>query len=175
MVIWLARQGRAVTIDGRETAPAAFREDSFIDPATGQPIPFAERVTSGLGVGVPGTLRTWQRAAGRFGTLPLAELLRPAIRAAEDGFEVDQTFHDQTAANADRFQAIVPTRELFLPGGSPPPVGSTFRNPDLARTYRLAARTGGRAFYQGRIAQAIIDTVQHPPVAPDATIRCGPA
>jgi gamma-glutamyltranspeptidase / glutathione hydrolase len=174
MVIWLARQHRAVTIDGRETAPAAFREDSFIDPATGQPIPFPERVTSGLGVGVPGTLRTWQRAAGRFGTLPLAELLRPAIRVAERGFVVDQTFHDQTAANADRFRAIVPTRELFLPGGSPPPVGSTFRNPGLARTYRLVAGTGGRAFYQGRIARAIVDTVQHPPVAPDATIPVRP-
>jgi gamma-glutamyltranspeptidase/glutathione hydrolase len=174
MVIWLARQGRAVTIDGRETAPAAFREDSFIDPATGQPIPFPERVTSGLGVGVPGTLRTWQRAVGRFGTRPLAELLRPAIRVAEHGFVVDQTFHDQTAANADRFRAIVPTRELFLPGGSPPPVGSTFRNPDLARTYRLLARTGGRAFYQGRIARTIVDTVRHPPVAPDATIPVRP-
>jgi gamma-glutamyltranspeptidase/glutathione hydrolase len=174
MVIWLARQGRAVTIDGRETAPAAFREDSFIDPATGQPIPFAERVTSGLGVGVPGTLRTWQQAASRFGTLPLAELLRPAIGVAEGGFVVDQTFHDQTAANADRFRAILPTRELFLPGGSPPPVGSTFRNPGLARTYRLVARTGGRAFYQGRIARAMVDTVQHPPVAPDATIPVRP-
>ena len=53
MVVYLARQRRVVTIDGRETAPAAFEEDSFIDPATGQPIPFAERVTSGLGVGVP--------------------------------------------------------------------------------------------------------------------------
>jgi gamma-glutamyltranspeptidase/glutathione hydrolase len=174
MVIWLARQGRAVTIDGRETAPAAFREDSFIDPATGQPIPFPERVTSGLGVGVPGTLRTWQRAAGRFGTRPLAELLRPAIRVAEHGFLVDQTFHDQTAANADRFRAIVPTRELFLPGGSLPPVGSTFRNPDLARTYRLIASTGGRAFYQGRIARTMIDTVRHPPVASDATIPVRP-
>jgi gamma-glutamyltranspeptidase/glutathione hydrolase len=174
MVIWLARQGRAVTIDGRETAPAAFREDSFIDPATGQPIPFPERVTSGLGVGVPGTLRTWQRAVGRFGTRPLAELLQPAIRVAEHGFVVDQTFHDQTAANADRFRAIVPTRELFLPGGSPPPVGSTFRNPDLARTYRLLARTGGRAFYQGRIARTIVDTVRHPPVAPGATIPVRP-
>ncbi|HEX8132872.1 MAG TPA: gamma-glutamyltransferase, partial [Actinomycetes bacterium] len=174
MVIWLARQRRAVTIDGRETAPAAFREDSFIDPATGQPIPFPERVTSGLGVGVPGTLRTWQRAAGRFGTLPLAELLRPALRVAERGFVVDQTFHDQTAANADRFRAIVPTRELFLPGGSPPPVGSTFRNPDLARTYRLVARTGGRAFYQGRIARAIVHAVRRPPVAPDATIPVRP-
>jgi gamma-glutamyltranspeptidase / glutathione hydrolase len=174
MVIWLARQQRAVTIDGRETAPAAFREDSFIDPATGQPYPFAERVTSGLGVGVPGTLRTWQRAAGRFGTLPLAELLRPAIRVAEEGFVVDQTFHDQTAANADRFRAIVPTRELFLPGGSPPPVGSTFRNPGLARTYRLVARTAGGAFYRGRIARRIVDTVRHPPVAPDATIPVRP-
>jgi gamma-glutamyltranspeptidase / glutathione hydrolase len=174
MVIWLARQGRAVTIDGRETAPAAFRQDSFLDPATGQPIPFAERVTSGLGVGVPGTLRTWQRAAGRYGTLPLAELLRPAIRVAADGFVVDQTFHDQTAANADRFRAIVPTRQLFLPGGAPPPVGSTFRNPDLARTYRLVARTGGRAFYQGRIAEAMVDTVRRPPVAPEATIPVRP-
>jgi gamma-glutamyltranspeptidase/glutathione hydrolase len=174
MVVWLARQGRAVTIDGRETAPAAFREDSFIDPATGQPIPFPERVTSGLGVGVPGTLRTWQRAAARFGTLPLAELLRPAIRVAAGGFVVDQTFHDQTAANADRFRAIVPTRELFLPGGAPPPVGSTFRNPDLAGTYRLLARTGGRAFYRGGIAEAMVDTVRRPPVAPEATIPVRP-
>jgi gamma-glutamyltranspeptidase / glutathione hydrolase len=47
MVVYLADSRRVVTIDGRETAPAAFAEDSFIDPATGQPIPFAERVTSG--------------------------------------------------------------------------------------------------------------------------------
>jgi gamma-glutamyltranspeptidase/glutathione hydrolase len=174
MVAWLARQHRAVTIDGRETAPAAFREDSFIDPATGEPIPFAERVTSGLGVGVPGTLATWRRAAARYGTLPLSELLRPAIRVAERGFVVDQTFHDQTAANADRFRAFVPTRELFLPGGAPPPVGSTLRNPDLARTYRLVARTGGHAFYRGRIAKAIVDAVRHPPVAPEATITVRP-
>jgi gamma-glutamyltranspeptidase / glutathione hydrolase len=174
MVIWLARQHRAVTIDGRETAPAAFREDSFIDPATGEPIPFAERVTSGLGVGVPGTLATWRRAAARYGTLPLAALLRPAIRVAERGFVVDQTFHDQTAANADRFRAFVPTRELFLPGGAPPPVGSTLRNPDLARTYRLVARSGGRAFYRGRIARAIVDAVRHPPLAPEATITVRP-
>jgi gamma-glutamyltranspeptidase/glutathione hydrolase len=173
LVAYLAGRRRVVTIDGRETAPAAFREDSFIDPATGQPIPFAERVTSGLGVGVPGTLRTWQRAAG-YGTLPLAELLRPAIRVAERGFVVDQTFHDQTVTNADRFRAIVPTRELFLPGGAPPPVGSTLRNPDLARTYRLVARSGGHAFYRGRIAGAIVDAVRHPPVAPEATIPVRP-
>src|SRR5215211_801525 len=152
MVVYLARQRRVVTIDGRETAPAAFEEDSFIDPATGQPIPFTERVTSGLGVGVPGTVATWQRAL-RYGTRPLGKLLRPAIRVAERGFVVDQTFADQTATNAARFAAFPATAALYLPGGAPPAVGSVLRNPDLARTYRLLARRGTDPFYRGRIAR----------------------
>jgi gamma-glutamyltranspeptidase / glutathione hydrolase len=174
LVAYLAGQRRVVTIDGRETAPAAFRQDSFIDPATGEPIPFAERVTSGLGVGVPGTLATWRRALRDYGTMPLAKVLRPAIRVAERGFVVDQTFHDQTAANAARFAAFPATAALFLPGGAPPPVGSVLRNPDLARTYRLLARRGTAPFYRGRIAGAIVDTVRHPPVDPASTLNVRP-
>jgi gamma-glutamyltranspeptidase/glutathione hydrolase len=174
MVAYLARQRRVVTIDGRETAPAAFREDSFIDPATGQPIPFAERVTSGLGVGVPGTLATWRRALRHYGTMPLGKVLRPAIRVAERGFVVDQTFADQTASNAARFAAFPATAELFLPGGAPPAVGSVLRNPDLARTYRLLARRGTAPFYRGRIARAIAATVQDPPVDPASTLNVRP-
>ncbi|MFL6272792.1 MAG: gamma-glutamyltransferase [Actinomycetes bacterium] len=174
MVVYLAGQRRVVTIDGRETAPAAFAEDSFIDPATGEPIPFAERVTSGLGVGVPGTLATWQRAVGRYGTKPLGRLLRPAIRVAERGFVVDQTFADQTTSNAARFAAFPATRELYLPGGAPPAVGSVLRNPDLADTYRLLARHGGAAFYRGRIARAIAATVQDPPVDEASTLNVRP-
>jgi gamma-glutamyltranspeptidase/glutathione hydrolase len=174
MVVHLAKERRVVTIDGRETAPAAFREDSFIDPATGQPIPFAERVTSGLGVGVPGTVATWQRALRKYGTRPLGRLLQPAIRVAERGFVVDQTFHDQTASNAARFAAFPATAELFLPGGAPPPVGSVLRNPDLARTYRLLARRGTHPFYRGRIAEAIAETVQDPPVDPASTLNVRP-
>jgi gamma-glutamyltranspeptidase/glutathione hydrolase len=174
MVVYLAGKRRVVTIDGRETAPAAFREDSFIDPATGAPIPFAERVTSGLGVGVPGTLATWQRALRDYGTRPLGKLLGPAIRVAERGFVVDQTFHDQTASNAARFAAFPATAELFLPGGAPPAVGSVLRNPDLARTYRLLARHGTAPFYRGRIAEAIAGTVQDPPVDPASTLNVRP-
>jgi gamma-glutamyltranspeptidase / glutathione hydrolase len=174
MVIYLARQRRVVTIDGRETAPAAFQEDSFIDPATGQPIPFAERVTSGLGVGVPGTVATWQKALRQYGTRPLGKLLAPAIRTAERGFVVDQTFHDQTVVNAARFAAFPATAELFLPGGAPPAVGSVLRNPDLAGTYRLLARHGSAAFYRGRVAEAIADTVQDPPVDPASTLNVRP-
>jgi gamma-glutamyltranspeptidase / glutathione hydrolase len=174
MVVYQAGTRRVATIDGRETAPAAFEEDSFIDPATGAPIPFPERVTSGLGVGVPGTLATWRRALRHYGTRPLGKLLQPAIRVAERGFVVDQTFHDQTAANAARFAAFPATAELFLPGGAPPPVGSVLRNPDLARTYRLLARHGTRPFYRGRIAEAIVDAVQDPPVDPASTLNVRP-
>jgi gamma-glutamyltranspeptidase/glutathione hydrolase len=174
MVVYLAGQRRVVTIDGRETAPAAFREDSFIDPATGAPIPFAERVTSGLGVGVPGTVATWQRALRAYGTRPIGKLLAPAIRVAERGFVVDQTFADQTESNAARFAAFPATAELFLPGGAPPAVGSVLRNPDLADTYRLLARHGTFPFYRGRIAKAIADTVQDPPVDPASALNVRP-
>jgi gamma-glutamyltranspeptidase / glutathione hydrolase len=174
MVVYLAGKRRVVTIDGRETAPAAFEEDSFIDPATGAPIPFAERVTSGLGVGVPGTVATWRRALRDYGTRPLGKLLQPAIRVAERGFVVDQTFHDQTASNAARFAAFPATAELFLPGGAAPAVGSVLRNPDLARTYRLLARHGTGPFYRGRIASAIAETVQDPPVDPASTLNVRP-
>ena len=169
MVIYRARDGHVFTLDGRETAPAAFEPDSFIDPATGQPISFAEGVESGLGVGVPGTPRLWQEALTRFGSIPLAEALAPSIGIARDGFEVDQTFHDQVVANQSRFQDFTSTNKLYLTGGNAPAVGSIFRNPDLARTYQTLAGHGMDAFYGGAVADAIVATVQHPPLAPGVT------
>ncbi|OLT48546.1 gamma-glutamyltransferase [Saccharomonospora sp. CUA-673] len=153
------------TIDGRETAPAAMPKDAFIDPATGETYTFfPDMVTSGASVGVPGTPATWQAALDSWGSGSLADALEPAATLAEDGFEVDETFHRMTANNQERFAAISSTAELFLPGGEPPAVGSTFRNPDLAETYRLMAREGMDGFYQGALAEEIAATVQSPPV-----------
>jgi gamma-glutamyltranspeptidase / glutathione hydrolase len=163
MTIYRASDGRVFSLDGREIAPQAFRPDSFIDPATGLPIPFAEGVTSGLGVGVPGTPRLWEEALASFGRMPLAAALAPAIAIARAGFEVDQTFHDQVASNLARFSDFTSTRELY---GAAPAVGSTFRNPDLARTYQTLAAHGMDAFYGGPLAAAIVQTVQHPPLVP---------
>ncbi|HET8959029.1 gamma-glutamyltransferase [Nocardioides sp.] len=165
-----ADTGRVQTIDGRETAPMGMPEDAFVDPATGQPYSFSDQVSSGVSVGVPGTLATWQRALDRWGTRNLSSSVRPAANLAHEGFVVDQTFHDQTAANQERFSQFTSTRELFLPGGSPPPVGSTFRNPDLAETYELIARRGPGAFYRGALSPEIVRTVQHPPTTRDATL-----
>ncbi|MEE1942084.1 gamma-glutamyltransferase [Streptomyces sp. TRM 70361] len=175
LVHYQARTGRVHTVDGRETAPAAMRPDAFLDPATGEPIPFGEAVNSGLSVGVPGTPATWEAALERWGTVPLAAALRPATRIAERGFTVSPEFRAQTELNEDRFRDFTPTAELFLPGGEPPEVGSVFRNPDLAGTYRLLAREGTDALYEGPLAREITRTVRRPPVAPDAdrTVRPG--
>src|SRR5260370_17545337 len=78
MVIFNAADHKVTTIDSREKAPQAFRADSFIDPATGKPIPFPEQVTIGLGVGVPGTLLACQSALDDFVTSPLSPPLEPA-------------------------------------------------------------------------------------------------
>ena len=174
MVIYDARHHRVSTIDSRETAPEAFRADVFIDPATGQPVPFPELVTSGLGVGVPGTLQAWKVAAEKFGTRPFASLLKPAIQIADDGFVVNPTFNLQINQNLSRFQDFSSTRALYLPSGAAPAVGSLFRNPDLANTYRLIARQGTDVFYEGPIAQNIVDTVQHPPTMPGITRNVRP-
>lgn len=166
-----AHTGRVSTIDGRETAPATMPHDAFVDPATGEPYNFTpELVTSGVSVGTPGSLATWQAALDRWGTSDLRDALRPAIHLAQKGFVVDDTFRQQTLDNQARFDAFPATRELFLPGGDAPRVGSRFRNPDLAATYRLLARRGTSAFYRGPLAEQIADVAQHPRKDPETTL-----
>jgi gamma-glutamyltranspeptidase/glutathione hydrolase len=171
-----AQTGSVQTIDGRETAPMAMPTDAFIDPDTGEPYTpfFPNLVTSGVSVGVPGTPETWDEALEAWGTRSLRDLLKPAIKLARDGFVVDQTFHQQTADNAERFAAIEPTAELFLPGGEPPAIGSVFSNPDLAATYKLLARRGVDALYEGPLAEEIVSVVQDPPTTPDTELPVPP-
>ncbi|WP_224250211.1 gamma-glutamyltransferase [Hyalangium gracile] len=167
MLIYLADEKRVVSVDHREMAPRALHRGLFYE--NGAPVPMPDVLTSGLSAGVPGMVRGWEVALERYGTRGLADLLQPGIRVAEQGFEVDPTFFEQTSRNVERFKLFTSTARVFLPAeGSPSPVGSTFRNPDLAKTYRLVAEGGSRAFYRGEIARAIVDTVTKPPVAPDA-------
>ncbi|MGK3956138.1 gamma-glutamyltransferase family protein [Arthrobacter sp. R4] len=165
-VFYDAKTGKVGTIDGRETAPATMPPTAFVNPATGTFYTFAELVSSGVSVGVPGTPATWERALERWGTLDLDEALEPAIKVANRGFVVDETFRQQTLDNKVRFSAFTPTSELFLPGGDAPAVGSVFHNQDLAKTYRLLAKEGTDAFYGGPLAAEIAATVQVPPKDP---------
>ncbi|BCL23940.1 gamma-glutamyltransferase [Streptomyces tuirus] len=152
------------TIDGRETAPLSAGQDLFLE--NGKPLAFADAVSSGLSVGTPGTPATWQTALEQWGSKRLASVLKPAERLARDGFTVDETFRSQTASNEARFRYFPDTAELFLPGGRLPVVGSTFKNPDLARTYAELGHQGVDAIYRGRLGRDIVDTVDKPPVDP---------
>ncbi|MFE6619193.1 gamma-glutamyltransferase [Streptomyces sp. NPDC057740] len=163
-VYYDAKSRTVRTIDGRETAPLSADSGLFVENGTA--IPFAEAVSSGLSVGTPGTPATWQQALDKWGSRRLGTVLKPAERLARDGFTVDGTFRDQTAANETRFRYFPDTAKLFLPGGRLPVVGSTFKNPDLARTYAELARKGVGALYRGDLADDIVDTVNHPPVDP---------
>lgn len=163
-VYYDARTRRVQTIDGRETAPRSMPSTAFNDPATGQPYPFTPQlVTSGVSVGVPGTPATWERALQRWGRKSLASNLQPAITIASRGFVVDDTFRNQTLDNKARFAAISSTAKLYLPNGDAPAVGSVFRNPELADTYREMARNGAGVIYRGLIAREIVQTVKAPP------------
>jgi gamma-glutamyltranspeptidase/glutathione hydrolase len=165
-----AKTGTVSTIDGRETAPAGASSTSFIDPETGEPYPFPELVSSGVSVGVPGTLATWETALDRFGTKPLGLMLAPSIVLAAGGFTVDETFRSQTEQNLERFSAFPDTAELFLPGGELPVVGSRFRNPDLAHTLTRIALGGTEEFYRGSIGREIADVVQNPRIDPESEL-----
>jgi gamma-glutamyltranspeptidase / glutathione hydrolase len=161
------KSGKITTIDARETAPAAMAPDSFW--AGGSPLPFNDARYSGLSAGVPGTVRGWQKALRRYGTMSLREAVRPAIEVARDGFVVDQVFFDQIQGNVDYFNDITSTEELYLDAdGTPRDVGTVFRNPDLARTYAQIARRGVKAFYRGEIADAMVEAAQQPPLDDDA-------
>jgi gamma-glutamyltranspeptidase / glutathione hydrolase len=174
-VYYNARSRTVHTLDGRETAPQSMPANAFIDPATGQPYRFfPELVTTGLSVGVPGTPATWESALDRWGTLSLRKAIEPAARLAEHGFVVDQTFRQQTLDNKERFAAVVPTAALFLPNGDAPVVGSVFKNPDLARTYKLLGKEGLAAFYRGSLGAEIVRTVQAPPKTPGTTLPVFP-
>lgn len=170
-----ARSGQTRTIDGREIAPAGITHDAFIDPATDEPYPFTPQlVSSGVSVGVPGTLATWDAALKDFGTLSLKKALQPSIQLAKKGFVVDETFRSQTLDNKARFAAFPDTAKLFLPGGDAPAVGSVFRNPELAKTLGLIADQGPSAFYDGDIADEIADVVQHPRKDPASDLPVPP-
>ena len=166
MTIYQGATQQVVTLDGRETAPAAVQPDLFQDPRQDEQILpfFPDRISSGLAVGVPGTPLNWETALTRYGTLSLAEALTPAIELAESGFTVDATFRRQVARNQQRFAAFASTAALYLPAGQPPAVGSHISNPDMARAYRLLASQGSNSFYRGPLAEAIVNTVQAPPV-----------
>lgn len=156
---WDAGRGIAVAWDGRETAPAAATPDRFLG-ADGEPLPFMDAVVGGLSVGVPGVLRMLEAAHAEHGRLPWGELFSPAIALAEQGFPVSPRLHVLISADARLLDQPAARAYFATSDGAPLPVGHRLRNPALAGTLRAVARRGADALYEGRLAEAIVDTVR---------------
>jgi gamma-glutamyltranspeptidase/glutathione hydrolase len=171
MVIYLAKTHQVVTINGRETCPAACTPTMFTDPKTGQPLGYDYASDQPLATGVPSMVATWAQAVGRYGNQSLAADLQPAIGVAERGFRVNADFQQLTESGLPELQAYPASRALLLtPAGQPLPVGYLLRNPDLARTYRQLARYGPSYLYDGPLGRAIVQADDHPVVTPGNTV-----
>ena len=109
-------------------------------------------------VTVPGCVDGWEKLHRRYGKLPWAELFRPAIYYAEQGFPVTEWIATYWSAAVEKLRNEPDAARLFLPGGKSPGVGDLFRNPDLGKALRLVAEGGAKAFYEGPIAEAMLRT-----------------
>jgi gamma-glutamyltranspeptidase/glutathione hydrolase len=115
------------------------------------------RSLSGIwSVTVPGVVKGWELMRSRFGTLPMSDLLAPAVFYADDGFPVTDVIADAWDGATRKLAADPESAKTFLPGGRAPRAGELFRNPDLANTLRLIGEKGPAGFYEGPVADAIL-------------------
>ena len=153
MLIRLA-DGRSTFLDFREKAPGAATAGMFLDDK-GNVAP-GRSTKSWLAVGVPGSVAGLEAARAKYGTLPRAAVLAPAIRLARDGFVL--TPGDMATLNqeTDAFRRDPAAAAIFLPSGKPLQPGDRLVQPDLARTLQALSEQGPDAFYRGPIGDAIV-------------------
>ncbi|CAD5372894.1 Glutathione hydrolase proenzyme [Rubrivivax sp. A210] len=173
MMVHLARHKRSFAIDAREKAPAAATPAQFLLSGVAPAQLFGVASTSGLSVGVPGTLAAVDLALRRWGTTRLADAIAPAAAVAENGFAINRFLAANIANDGGRTSFQPETAAVFRPGGVPLATGAVLKQPDLARTLRLIASQGPGVFYGGEIGQAIVAAQQRSrsPVAAEGAGR----
>ncbi|WP_319797720.1 gamma-glutamyltransferase [Nitrobacter sp.] len=161
MVIHLADRDRDVAIDYRETAPGATTRDIFLG-ADGKPEPAKSR-DSALGIGVPGTVAGLALALGQYGSgkFTLADLLKPAITLARDGFRISDDTADTLPQWHRRLARWASSVKIFSrPDGSSLREGDRLVQTDLAATLTAIAERGPRGFYEGPVAERLVAAIR---------------
>lgn len=158
MLIYLARERRAVALDYREVAPAAATRDMFV--RDGAAVPELSR-RGGLAVAVPGEVAGLALVQRTYGTLPLSVVLEPAVRYARDGFPIGTHLAKEIAAQQEWLRHDAHLARTYLRAdGSPRRAGEILKQTDLARTLVQIVRNGPEAFYRGSVAEQIVRAVQ---------------
>ena len=148
----------AIMIDGRERAPLAATADMFLD-ADGEAD--RDRALNGpLSAAIPGQPAALVHIAENHGTRELADLLAPAIGLAREGFVIDDRYELLAGFREDVLADWGEAGEVFLVDGRVPEPGHVIRQPELANTLERLARQGRSGFYDGIVAQRMVDAVQ---------------
>jgi len=161
LVHWNAKKKKLETYDGRETAPQSVTPNLFIGP-DGKPLGFVEAVVGGRSVGVPGAIAVLALAHQEQGRLPWADLFKPAIAIAENGFEISPRLA-QAIARDPALPQLPDAAAYFVPGGKKLEQGAIIKNKAYADTLRLIAEKGADGFYRGPVADAIVNAVKNAP------------
>jgi len=158
VMYWDAKSGKLTGLNSSGPAPRA------LSPAFLAQHDIKSMPQNGIhSVTVPGAVAGWYQMHQRFGKLPWKDLFRDAITYAEQGFPVYEGVREVWAA-PDMVTALAANAEskrVFLPAGKAPHIGQLFKNPEMARAFRLIAEQGPDAFYKGDIAAAILKTSEH--------------
>lgn len=145
--------------NGRESAPAAANENHFLDE-NGDSMPFRDAVRSGKSVGVPGTIAMLKQAHDRHGVLPWRDLFTPAITLAENGFNVSPRLHQLLAGEEAFRNDNIASQFYYDDNGEARSVGYELQNPALAEILRRVANQGIDEFYQGEVAENIVERIR---------------
>jgi gamma-glutamyltranspeptidase/glutathione hydrolase len=147
--------GEVIALNGSGWAPLGANLDRYRRLGISSiPVASAEAVT------VPGAVAAWAKLVGDHGSMPLSELLAPAIRAAEKGVPVAERIARDWAKQEQKLRADTAAAAVFVPHGTVPRAGEIHRQPALAATLRAIAAEGPAAFYAGSIARDMVDTLR---------------
>jgi gamma-glutamyltranspeptidase / glutathione hydrolase len=150
-IVYLAGTGELIGLNGSGRAPLAATTSAYhLRGFCGMP------QTGIFSVTVPGTVDGWDQILKRAGTMELKEVLQPAIQYAEEGFPVSEVIQAAWAEAETKLKTDPDSADTWLVHGKAPQVGTIFRNPGLAGTFRVLAEEGRDAFYRGEIARAIV-------------------
>lgn len=156
-MVYRGADGETAALDFREEAPAAIEADTFA--GDGLYTTFTGRTT----VGVPGTVAGMEAALERYGTIGLSEAIAPAESLAREGVVVQPSVSEAMADNAERIKLSPAAADQFLVNGEEPyEEGSTLVQPELAETLSLISEGGPEAFYEGQIAEEIVQEMDRP-------------
>ncbi|MDX2127505.1 MAG: gamma-glutamyltransferase [Chloroherpetonaceae bacterium] len=151
------KNGEVAALDYREKAPIRATRDMFLDSLGNVNIENAR--FGALSVGVPGTVAGMVELNRRYGKLPFAKLLQPAIELAEKGFVLSYEDADLLNRHLVRFSKYASTREYFV-RSKPWEMGDLLVQKDLAQTLKLIAKKGRDGFYKGRVADLIVEEMK---------------